>query len=86
MEYNITHNKDQKRFELEIDGMLCHIDYELKDTDILFTHTYVPVSLEGKGIASALTRHALDFAHHHRFTVVPLCSFVKAYMKRHSTE
>ena len=46
-------------------------------------HTEVPKRLEGRGIGSQLVAGALDIARAQGLTVVPRCSFVKAYIKRH---
>jgi predicted GNAT family acetyltransferase len=46
-------------------------------------HTYVPPSLEGRGIAGALVRAALEHARTAGWRVQPACSYVAAYMRRH---
>lgn len=50
---------------------------------IALTHTGVPKEMEGKGIASALARTALDYARANGLKVLPLCAFVQTYLKRH---
>jgi predicted GNAT family acetyltransferase len=42
--------------------------------------------MEGKGIASRLVKGALDDARRQGLKVVPLCSFVAAYIDRHPEE
>lgn len=49
----------------------------------MFTHTGVPPAYEGQGIASALVKEGLAYARKEGYKVVPLCSFVAAYIKRH---
>ena len=50
---------------------------------MLFTHTEVPPADEGKGIASRLMKEALSDARRRGFKIVPVCSFVVAYVRRH---
>jgi hypothetical protein len=46
-------------------------------------HTGVPLELEGHGIGSRLARAALEYARAHGLRVVPVCPFVRAYLKQH---
>ena len=80
---NIVNNPEQKRFEVEIDGQLAMVQYIHAGSNIVFTHTEVPVELEGQGIAGAMAKVALDFARDNDLKVQPLCPFIKAYMQRH---
>ena len=57
--------------------------YDRDGDRIVFTHTLVPASLEGRGIASVLARTALDDARSRHLRVVPLCPFVRDYIERH---
>jgi predicted GNAT family acetyltransferase len=50
---------------------------------MLVTHTEVPREDEGKGFASRLVSAALADAHKRGFKIVPACSFVVAYVRRH---
>jgi predicted GNAT family acetyltransferase len=50
---------------------------------ITLTHTEVPPTLRGQGIASRLTRGVLEAARAQGLKVVPRCSFVAAFMGRH---
>lgn len=46
-------------------------------------HTIVPEEMEGKGIGSALVKHALEYARHEHLYVKPTCPFIRAYIDRH---
>ena len=82
-EITVVHNKEEQRFEAEVNGQLAEADYSLRDDRIIFTHTGVPRSIGGQGVASKLIKTALDYARENNLKVVPLCSFVAAYMRRH---
>jgi uncharacterized protein len=80
----VVHNEERQRFEIVLDdGAVAFADYRLMDGKVLFPHTVVPPAHEGKGLASALVRTALDWARERELSVLPACSFVLAYMKRH---
>lgn len=85
---NVVHNAEQNRFEVQLPGAdTAVLDYRLQppgrqpDT-LTITHTYVPRAFEGRGIASQMTQAALDYAHSHDLSIVPLCSFAAAYIVR----
>lgn len=79
----ITHRPDIGRFEAHIDGLRCEIDYQLDGQIVHITHTGVPPALEGRGIAAALVKTALGWARAQGYKVVPLCSYVQVYVRRH---
>ncbi len=79
----VEHRPERGRFQARVDGHLCVADYRLDGGRMQMTHTEVHPALEGRGIAAALARAALDHARAHGLTVVPLCSYVRAYMRRH---
>ncbi|MDR2128938.1 MAG: N-acetyltransferase [Burkholderiaceae bacterium] len=80
---NITLNEAARRFEWQVQGRMARIDFTRFDGGIAYEHTVVPKALEGRGIGSALARHALDYAAKHGLKVRPDCSFVRAYIDRH---
>lgn len=80
---HVHHNSAEHRFEASVDGKLCVADYELRDGEIVFTHTYVPVDLRGRGIAEKLVRAALEFARDQQLRVLPACSYVALFIQRH---
>ncbi|WP_201526226.1 MULTISPECIES: GNAT family N-acetyltransferase [Psychrobacter] len=80
---DITHNESAKRFETTIDEQTGYISYQERGDTLVYDHTIVPQSLGGRGVGSALVKHALDYAHEHNKKVVPQCSFVSSYINRH---
>ena len=79
----VVRNREADRFEVEQDGHLAVLEYQVVRKSFLLVHTGVPPELEGRGIGSALARAALDFVRRTRLTAVPLCPFVRAYIRRH---
>jgi uncharacterized protein len=79
----VTRNEAASRFEAQVDGQTAVAEFHLGDREMTLTHTVVPEELEGRGIASALIRGALDDARQRGVKVRPQCAFAAAYMKRH---
>ena len=79
----VRDNKTEHRFEMNAGDDAAVAYYSLAPGVITFTHTEVPAALRGKGIASRLMRVALETARAQGLKVVPRCSFVAAFMRRH---
>ncbi|HLJ50459.1 MAG TPA: GNAT family N-acetyltransferase [Bryobacteraceae bacterium] len=80
----VTNQEAENRFEAQVDGQTGYLLYKRSGDQILLIHTEVPPELEGKGIGSALARHAMEFARAEHLKVVPRCPFVAQYLKRHT--
>jgi hypothetical protein len=81
----VVHQPDLNRFENHTNGQTCVVSYQLDEAAcrMVIDHTWVPPALEGRGIAAALVRTALDWAAERGLQVVPVCSYVAVYMRRH---
>ena len=83
MTYDIRNNEKQTRYETSVDGKTAFSAYQREGDTMTFTHTEVPPELEGKGIAGAIVKYALDDARSNKLAVVPACSYVASYVRRH---
>ncbi len=83
MALTVIHDEEAHRFTVEVEGVPAVLDYRLQGTRTLFLHMGVPPALEGRGIGSALVRAGLSYAREQGCRIVPLCSFVAAYLRRH---
>ncbi|UYY57353.1 GNAT family N-acetyltransferase [Sphingomonas sp. S2-65] len=80
---NVIDNKEEQRFELEVDGHTAFAAYD-KDGDIVvFTHTVAPTELRGQGVGSRLVEGALSQVRAAGGRVRPLCTFVAGYIAQH---
>lgn len=79
----VRHNERAHRFESGSDSELARLDYDLRDGILDLYHAEVPPHLEGRGIASAITKAALEWARENGRKVRPSCPFVSAYIRRH---
>ncbi len=81
-ELEITHNPAESRFETWIDGNLSKLDYLVNGNTIVMTHVGVHPDLRGQGIAGKLTEVALEYARGKSLRVIPMCSYVAAFIRR----
>ncbi len=79
----VTHNQAASRFEITVEGQLAELSYRREGDRLILAHTFVPESLRGGGIGSALVRAAMEEAETQGSTVVPLCPFVRDWLDRH---
>lgn len=82
-DYKLIDNKENNRYEFQIDGKIAEIDYIKSDGEIYFVHTEVPASLGGKGVGSQLAEKALEDVDRQELRLVPLCPFIAGYIKKH---
>ncbi len=76
-------NEAEQRFEVRVDGLTAFVAFRRFPGVIDLVHTIVPPELGGRGIGSALARHALDYAAEHGLKVIPSCEFIAAYIAKH---
>jgi len=83
MSYTIRHDAEARRFQTEVDGHTGVLDYSEHGDRVSFDHVVVPDAIGGRGVAGALTRHALEHARAEGWRVVPRCPYVRAWVERH---
>lgn len=82
-EASIHHDLVGHQFEMTVEGHRAYLAYmDLGKQTLDIYRTFVPNALRGKGIAAALTEHALQYAEGMGYTVIPSCSYVERYMER----
>ena len=83
MSYDVSNNESESRYETTVDGKTAFAAYHREGGNLVFTHTEVPPELEGRGIASAIVKFALDDARAQNLGVVPRCAYVASWVKKH---
>lgn len=77
----VRHEPPAKRFAVRLDNKIAYLSYEERGNNVLdYAHTYVPDEYRKRGIASAITRYALDWAREKGYSIIPSCSFVEDYI------
>ncbi len=78
------HDPAAHRFILAYPEGEASLDYEYNgDKQVVFTHTFVPSTLRGRGVAEALVRTGLAWAQSNRFVIEAGCSYVARFLERH---
>lgn len=80
----VRDNPAELRYEL-VDGgqVVGEIRYRRDPDRIVLVHTEVSPALEGQGLASRLVAGALDDIRAQGLRVVPICPFVRSYLRHH---
>lgn len=84
MDITVTHRPQGQCFEAVAQGQRCVLDYRITGSVVHLTHTYVPPSLEGQGIAAQLVEASLKWVQDQGLKVTPACSYARLYIKRHA--
>ena len=79
----ITNDESLNRLEVSVEGGLAVLRYQIARDTIWLLHVQVPPEAQGRGVAGELTRTALELAQERGLKVVPVCSFVATYIRRH---
>lgn len=80
----VVHHPALHKFSAMVEGEEAYLLYHPAGDGILnYASTFTPDRLRGRGIASAVVRHALDHARSHGCRVIPSCWFVRGYIERH---
>lgn len=79
----IRHNADASRFELACGERWAVAEYRRENDLLVITHTFVPVECRGRGLAEKVVRAAMEFARAEGLRVVPQCSYVEVFLRRH---
>ncbi|RYE16318.1 MAG: N-acetyltransferase [Sphingobacteriales bacterium] len=82
-EIELTNNEAIHNFELIVDGYRSYIEYLRKNDKYYLVHTGVPEALEGKGVGTALLEKTLQYLEEKGQKIVPMCTFIQLYLKRH---
>jgi predicted GNAT family acetyltransferase len=79
-----VNNVADQQFELRFSEGTAFLRYHYDAAHrLVLDHSEVPQPLRRRGIATQLAQTALDFARRERLLVVPICPFVRAYVRRH---
>ena len=76
-------NAGRSRFEMVQEGLLTHLDYAREGGLLRLLYIEVPRELKGRGFAAMLLREVLTWARDRALQVVPVCSYVQIFLRRH---
>ena len=80
----IRDDAEETAYLVLVDGSAVgRAEYTTFENRRVFTHTEVDDAYSGKGLANRLVRFALDDMRQRGISIVPLCPFFAAYIRRH---
>jgi predicted GNAT family acetyltransferase/glutaredoxin len=79
---NIIHDKENKRFTLDINGELAKVEYTLKNDKMYLIHSEVPYNLRGQGIGKVVVEKAFEKLTEEGYNAVAVCSYIKVVAMR----
>jgi predicted GNAT family acetyltransferase len=79
----VIDNKDAQRFELTENGLTVFADYRIRDGVHLLLHVEADPALRGTGAGDRLMRDIVDYARAEKRTLMPRCSYARAWFQRH---
>jgi predicted GNAT family acetyltransferase len=83
-EIRVTDNPEEHRYEARVgEDVRGFLDYHLQPGLMTIMHTEVDRAAEGKGVGSALAAGALDDIRRRGLSILVVCPFVRAYLRRH---
>ena len=79
----VTDNQALSRFELPVNGQTAVLTYERRSGAMKLIHTEVPEPYRGRGFGQMLVKAALAQARAEGLSVIAVCPFVRAYLRKH---
>jgi predicted GNAT family acetyltransferase len=80
----VVHRPEQNRFVIEFEEAPAYLEYELaNDGTLMIMHTEVPAAHSGEGYAAKLAEAALLHAEENNMKVMPYCTYMATYLRRH---
>ncbi|EMY32898.1 hypothetical protein D477_017779 [Arthrobacter crystallopoietes BAB-32] len=82
----VVHNPERRRYELQDGGKVIGFTkyrFRSNQNQMVFVHTEVDDAYAGQGLASKLARFALDDVRAAGRRIVPLCPYIRAWVRKH---
>ena len=84
MDLTVKHNQEDQEFIIVIADDQAELAYaQPSPEEISFTHTFVPESARGQGVADKLIREGMKYAEENNLKVIAECQAVQVFLKRH---
>jgi len=84
MSETFSDNSAAQRFELDVDGKLAWADYRRRDDQLIIPHVEADPELRGTGAASRLMQQVKAAADAESLTIVPICGYAAAWLRRNA--
>ena len=81
---SVHHDLAHRRFTIAVPSGTAELAYAPASPGVLdYYHTFVPPEDRGRGIADRLMQAAVDHARSQNLRIIPSCSYVAAWLRRH---
>ncbi|HMN06100.1 MAG TPA: GNAT family N-acetyltransferase [Flavobacteriales bacterium] len=81
-EIPMTNDESSRQFEMEVEGRMVKLEYELNGTKMFLTCAKVPKSLADKGVGAELVERVFRHIEENKLKLVPMCGFVTDYLRK----
>ncbi|MCQ1060044.1 N-acetyltransferase [Photobacterium sp. ZSDE20] len=83
--YKAVHDIENQTYFVDlVEGYQAKVSYQISGNVLTLDHSSVPEALRGKGYASVMMEAVLSKIEQEGYTVIPVCSYVIHYMKKHN--
>lgn len=80
----VTCDPARGRYEGRVAGeTVGEVDFSLRDTVMIITHTGTRPAWRGRGIAGLMTEHVLTDVRDRGLTIIPQCPYTASYVDQH---
>lgn len=80
----VVDNRAGQRYEARLDGRVVgYTDYRRVRGRVIFVHTEVDPSMEGKGVGGTIAKAALDAVRAEGLKFSVKCPFIASWLRRH---
>jgi predicted GNAT family acetyltransferase len=80
---DVRDNPEARRYELEVDGQVAVMTYNLNPPQLMITETLVPEALEGRGLASRLAAAVVADVRARGLVLLPVCPYLAGWLQKH---
>jgi hypothetical protein len=80
----LTNNVAMRRFEMMFGENMAYGDYHIEGAQLFIDYVFAPETLRGTGAAGKLMAAIMDYGAEHDLTLVPVCGYAAAWMKRNA--
>ena len=83
MSPRIHDNREESRFELDVNGKIVFADYRRQDAVLVILYVEAPPSLRGTGAAGRLMQGIVEIARSEGRKIAPLCGYAASWIHSH---
>ena len=84
MSEEITYNREEGRYEMDVDGKTVYCETRQKDSVVFLNFVFCPEELRGTGAAGRFMKNLMETVIRPKnLKVRPVCGYAKKWLERH---